>query len=405
MLTLGIEQHQKFDKTLSTIVVFVIAIHCLFLIYAVITNDAMVPLKPITERLIVKTVNLQPQSRITTAEIPAATVISESISNPNSIPVSIPNPDPIIAVAVQEAPKPVEAIPEPKPEPVKEAPKPIEVAPEPIKETPKPAPVPIPEETTPLPTPPPPPPPAIKPTSTACPKPKPKSTPTSKPKPKEIPKKLEKKPEPKKTPPKQPPKKPQQTSKKSKSVPTSAPKPKKEAPPKTDKKSTQSTQPTPPPTPKIDPKAEAAKAKRRELIAQAQKSIAKNEQSRGTLASNKEIVGASAGTAVPGKIGELHAESLANDDERFTSGETSYRDQLECLLQLHLRFPEFGSVKIKLTLERSGKFLKVSIVNARSTANRAYIEKMIPTLKYPSFGNNFAGQDQYTFVLDLSNQM
>ena len=83
--------------------------------------------------------------------------------------------------------------------------------------------------------------------------------------------------------------------------------------------------------------------------------------------------------------------------------EIGYRDELAGRLKLLLRLPEFGEVKIKLTLSRAGKVAKVSIVSAESAANRTYIEKTIPTLSFPSFGNNFGTLPEYTFLISLSN--
>ena len=69
-----------------------------------------------------------------------------------------------------------------------------------------------------------------------------------------------------------------------------------------------------------------------------------------------------------------------------------------------LRLPEFGDVKLKLTLERSGKIANVSVLSAQSSLNRTYIESTLPTLKFSDFGKNFSGQSQYTFVINLTNE-
>lgn len=160
------------------------------------------------------------------------------------------------------------------------------------------------------------------------------------------------------------------------------------------------------PKPKVDNSAkEAEKTKRRELLANAQKSIAKMQSAHDTLApkSNTEI----ASSTIPGRIETLSSQTLAIIDEgnSFSEQEHSYHEELASRLKLLLRLPEFGSVKIQLTLKRSGEFVAVSVVNAKSNKNRTYIEKMLPTLNYPGFGDNFTGKDQHTFTINLSNDL
>ena len=70
-----------------------------------------------------------------------------------------------------------------------------------------------------------------------------------------------------------------------------------------------------------------------------------------------------------------------------------------------LRLPEFGEVKIKLTLERTGRVIKVQVLNAESELNRKYIEKEIESLALPPFGNNFKGMTEFTFSITLSNEI
>ena len=85
--------------------------------------------------------------------------------------------------------------------------------------------------------------------------------------------------------------------------------------------------------------------------------------------------------------------------------EVSYRDELANRLKLLLRLPEYGEVKVKLTIERSGKIAKVLIISSESSANRKYIEKTLPGLTFPQFGTRFGDVDQYTFSITLGNEL
>lgn len=336
---------QPLDQSLRIIIFSVIGIHAALIILAALTTDFEPKPKPI-ERLIVKTIQLQPSDHTPTP--------TKSPSKPAEPIASIEPVEPIeeeiieeIAAAEPES-VPQEPIPEPQPEPI----------------------------------------------------------PSKKP---EIQKK---------TPPKKPAVKPKKT------LPTkkTPPKTTKKAPPKPVKKPTPKK--TEPPKPKIDKQKveadkkaaadkkakedakkaaeEAQKAKKRALLSSAQKKIAQIDLNHGTISStNTEIT-----TSVPKQIGALQAEAVIGDDTaKLSNQEVGYYEELASRLKLKLRLPDFGEVKIKLTLERSGHFLKVSIVNAASSKNRQYVEKILPTLTYPGFGKNFSDKTQYTFVIILSNEL
>ncbi len=363
---------QQQDRSLLLITLSVVAAHFLLLIWAALTTAQAMPLNKPMERLIVKTIQLNenrqpPPIMLQKVEAAPAQATVESIPEPFSTPV--PEPEPIL----ERVPEPIpEPIPEPVPEPVLES-KPME-QPKPKVE--------------------------IKPEPKAAPKPKPKKEAKKAPikkepvKPKkQTPKKEVKKPEPKKTEKTLP--------KKEVKKETAKKEAKKETPKKPAKKE---EAPQKPAAPKPDPQAEAVKAKQRELLAKAQESIAKIDRPRGMIAS--------AGTAsalslasVPGKISALQIEALPSDQgSTLTPHERSYRDELAGRLKLLLKLPEHGEVKIKLTLERSGKVTKIAVVSSQSAANRSYIEKKVPTLTFPSFGDNFVGQSNYTFLVSLSNE-
>lgn len=346
------------DRSLPYISVVVIVMHCLLLIFALRTPTHLpIIIKPV-KHLVVKTVTLQP--------IPEQ-LIAERKIEPAPIFEPAPAPEPEIKPKPEPTPEPIpEPAPQPIPEPASEPAPPPKPTPEPIAPKPKPEPQPV--------------------------KPKPE------PKPKEPPKPIKKaepvkKPEVKKDPPKP------KVSEKPKPAPKPAakevktqPSPKKNPPKKEEK----------PKPPAPDPKVEAAKARKRELLSQAQKSIGKIEQSHGKISSGQES--AIALSTVPGKIESLQIETARVDMEPgLSTQEVTYYEELANRLKMLLRLPEYGEVKIKLTLDRTGGFKKVDVVSTKSDKNKKYIEKTLPTLKFPGFGKNFSGQEQYTFIIILSN--
>lgn len=151
----------------------------------------------------------------------------------------------------------------------------------------------------------------------------------------------------------------------------------------------------------------AAKAKQQELLAKAQENLAKMDQSRGKIESSKGSLGSGWNDAsLPKAIGSLQIDALPVGSAMGTelsAKEMDYRDEVAYRLKLALRLPDYGSVKIKLTLDRSGKVSTVQTVSSESKKNQQYVENNVPSLVFPSFGVQFAGLSQYTFLVTLNN--
>jgi hypothetical protein len=122
--------------------------------------------------------------------------------------------------------------------------------------------------------------------------------------------------------------------------------------------------------------------------------MAKAKQSMASVEGAK-IEKSSATVVKPTKLGALNIES---------AGPPSYKRALESKLRSLLTLPEYGDVKIKLTLNRVGKVLKVEILSAKSKRNQSYIEQTLGAATMPAFGENFAGTDQQTFTLTLTSE-
>jgi hypothetical protein len=79
--------------------------------------------------------------------------------------------------------------------------------------------------------------------------------------------------------------------------------------------------------------------------------------------------------------------------------------ELTSRLKRLLKLPQYGDVDIQLTLLRSGKVAKLIVTNSQNALNKDHVEKMLPTLIFPPFGNGFAGEEQHTFKIRLSNDL
>jgi len=336
------------DRSLLYITSLVTLIHLVFMIWAALaTSEKIIPLKP-PERLVVTTIDLKPvrpQHQVYVAPPPAQApepiVEADPAPIPEAIPVLVAEE---AAVAVEEpiVELQVELIPVPGPLFEKLKSQPAEAKkPQPKIETPK---------------------------------PKPKSEAKKKPQ----------------NPNKETPKKPASK----KETPKDKPKEVKNKPAATKKVQDK---------PKVDTQAEQARAKQRELLAKAQQSIANIDKTRGKIANakNSDLLTA---TVLPGRIDSLQVDALPNAGP-LTTREIGYRDELASRLRLLLKLPEHGEVKVKLTLERSGKVANLVIVNSQSAVNKTYIVKKVPGLSFPAFGGNFEGESQYTFIIALSNEL
>lgn len=147
----------------------------------------------------------------------------------------------------------------------------------------------------------------------------------------------------------------------------------------------------------------AEKKRQQKLFSEVQERIAKIDESRhkGTSGSLKNEKLAEAHT-----IKSLQTDAITADPKAppLSHKEISYHNELVGYLKLNLRLPEYGDVKLKLTINRSGKVVSLVIVSTESIANRKYIEKKLPTLKLPGFGSNFGSDPEYTFSITLTSE-
>ncbi len=92
------------------------------------------------------------------------------------------------------------------------------------------------------------------------------------------------------------------------------------------------------------------------------------------------------------------------DKGQWSGEEISYRDEVAYRLKRSLKLPEYGAVKIKLTLDRLGKVLKMETMESESKKNKAYVEKDIPKILFSPFGSRFRAASDYTFLIILHNE-
>jgi hypothetical protein len=314
-------------------------------------------LKKAPPKLVVHTVTLTPQSQ---------RVKTETVKVPEK-PALI---DPVVKQEIQTPPAP----PQPKLEPQ-------EIAKEPAKETQKETPRETPKKIT-KPTP--------KVTTPSKPKPIAKTTPPPKP---------VKKPAPKTKSTPQPAKKPVQNTAKQEKV-------------KADEKARSEAKA------KADAQAKRQKElqKKREeqqnaLVAASCAEALASLDAADTLDKKKSTLSKSSSgysSSSPQAISQLASESLVQiegQDSDLSPQERTYYTELVSRLKLSLKLPEYGEVKVQLTLARSGSVVRLTGIKSKSKKNASYIEKTVPKLKLPPFGQNFSGEKEHTFKLTMSNEL
>lgn len=144
---------------------------------------------------------------------------------------------------------------------------------------------------------------------------------------------------------------------------------------------------------------QAAKAKQKETLARAKEMVHQLESIKTSAAKPLPT------TFVPSAVADLQIDSLPNEPLQLTSlGESNYRDEIAAHLKYQLKLPEYGEVKLKLTLSRTGGVDKIEVTTSASTANKKYVEAALPKLKFPPFGKHFNQAAHYTFVISLNNE-
>ncbi|MDB6081909.1 MAG: tolA [Chlamydiia bacterium] len=383
--------------------VFISCIHAAIIAFAVFYTSSIEKERP--KKILVNTVTLHPRQEAIFQETHDAQITLTTPSIINEEPVAEPTSiiekaleEPIaiekeVALEVSSPQEPAPEEPTPTPEP-EEEPEVLPPEPKPVskKVEQKPTKKPLPKQL-----------PKAKPVKKAIPKPKPKKPPA---------KKVEKKesPQPQKKTPPQPPKsnpesqKKREQAKKDQAI--------KEQHKKAAQKAAQEEVTRKEQERKLAQEAAQRKeqARKQALISDALSSL---NQSDAAAHQKKALSGSSGSSSSkgPSKIASLASASCVaitsepTDGSRLTGQERSYEGELVSRLKLSLRLPDYGEVKIKLTLSRQGKVTKVTVISAKSARNKEYVQKMLPSISFPRFGSSFEGKEEHTFQLSLSNDV
>ena len=100
---------------------------------------------------------------------------------------------------------------------------------------------------------------------------------------------------------------------------------------------------------------------------------------------------------------------LALQIDAWTSDEADetgdYTDLLIGHLHRLLSLPEYGEVKIQLSLRQDGSVAKVVVLKAQSEKNKHYLESNLALLRFPRFEGQYANKKEHTFTLTFCNEL
>jgi hypothetical protein len=85
-------------------------------------------------------------------------------------------------------------------------------------------------------------------------------------------------------------------------------------------------------------------------------------------------------------------------------GVGDYKVILADYLHQVLSLPDYGEVKIQLSLRQDGTVCKVVVLKAQSERNKQYLESNLPRLKFPHLDEADASKTEHTFVLTFCNE-
>jgi outer membrane biosynthesis protein TonB len=80
-------------------------------------------------------------------------------------------------------------------------------------------------------------------------------------------------------------------------------------------------------------------------------------------------------------------------------------DPIISYLHHALRLPDYGEVKVSITIRPDGTVAKVVVLKAESANNKAYLERELPSLVFPRDVQRLSGDRERVFVVVFCNEV
>lgn len=102
-------------------------------------------------------------------------------------------------------------------------------------------------------------------------------------------------------------------------------------------------------------------------------------------------------------LNPLQCDTITPSKKENVQDSTSYTDLLVNTMRSMLSLPEYGEVKLQLTLRQDGTVVKIVVLNSQSKQNARYLEMILPSVVFPKFGNGPNTDQEQTFLLTFCN--
>ncbi len=161
---------------------------------------------------------------------------------------------------------------------------------------------------------------------------------------------------------------------------------------------TKKAAPAPAPKKASSPPAPKQNAEVQKLLSSLEESLTRIESK--SAPTKKTTAAPAASFDVPKWSGKLMMESEGDD-----ISDPGYENHLIGYLRSILNLPEVGEVKIRLTLQNNGAFVKLQVLRAQSAKNRSYLEVELPHLHFPRLTGALSHEKQHIFVITFCNEL
>ncbi|QVL57695.1 MAG: hypothetical protein KFB93_01065 [Simkaniaceae bacterium] len=144
------------------------------------------------------------------------------------------------------------------------------------------------------------------------------------------------------------------------------------------------------PTKKIEKAKPNSLSKKNEILKELKESLTKIEKT--APPEQKSVL------TLPKNIQSLQIDQTEQDEK------TNYFVLLAQTLKEELELPEYGDVKLELTVLNSGRILKLRVLAAASEKNQKYLEINLPRVILPPFNEDLKNEREHTFTLTFCNE-
>lgn len=135
-----------------------------------------------------------------------------------------------------------------------------------------------------------------------------------------------------------------------------------------------------------------------DLLTELQNKIAKLDQTPSSSKSPQAKIAEKA-PAIPAQI------TFSDVTEQFFDTDSSYTEILISFLHQNLHLPDFGEVKMQITIGTDGLVKKCIVLSAESEKNKKYLQERLTQLRFPSLSNTKKEDKEQSLTLTFCHDI